>query len=186
MDREYGIKDDAPENYELLPTWRGEPAAEAPVTELTQDLPKRQAILKFGWRANDARITLESRRDCLLEGQIARWETIMNVFAPKLMKCMKTIEANTMNNNCGGEETTARDCEKTAPFCPLNCKSRIHRWIKAHFAEDNSQCYPQPVAPRVDVGVAHGPHAPGGELVFSRPLYPFGRYPLAIPVGSLN
>ncbi len=70
MDREYGFKDDASENYKLLLTWRGEPAADAQVAELMQSFPKRQAILKFGWRASDAQITLESRRDCLLDGQI--------------------------------------------------------------------------------------------------------------------
>jgi hypothetical protein len=72
MDREYGFQDDARENYKLLLTWRGEPASDAQVSGLMRDFPKRQAILKFGWRPSDARMTLESHRECLESGQIVR------------------------------------------------------------------------------------------------------------------
>ena len=70
MDREYGFQDDARENNKLLLTWRGEPAGEAQIAELMQDFPKRRAVLQFGWRASDARITLENHRECLDDGQI--------------------------------------------------------------------------------------------------------------------
>jgi tetratricopeptide (TPR) repeat protein len=71
MDREYGFQDDAAENYEVLLTWRGEPAGDAQIAEYMHDFPKRRAILKFGWRSNDAQIALESHRKSLQGGQIA-------------------------------------------------------------------------------------------------------------------
>jgi len=70
MDREYGLQEEARETYKLLLTWRGEPAEDAQITALMQDFPKRRAVLQFGWRPSDARITLESERDDLVDGQI--------------------------------------------------------------------------------------------------------------------
>lgn len=70
MDREYGFRDDALQNYKLLLTWRGQPAGAAQVAELMQDFPKRQAVLKFGWHASDAQITFENRRASLEQGQV--------------------------------------------------------------------------------------------------------------------
>ncbi|HEY2404320.1 MAG TPA: hypothetical protein VGI23_28460 [Steroidobacteraceae bacterium] len=71
MDREYGFADDAMENYKLLLTWRGEPASDSQVATLMQDFPKRQVVMKFGWSARAAQMTLESRRACLSNGQLA-------------------------------------------------------------------------------------------------------------------
>lgn len=70
MDREYGFQDDASENYKLLLTWSGKPAGAAQVAELMQDFPQRRVTLKFGWHPSDARITLETRREFLNDGQI--------------------------------------------------------------------------------------------------------------------
>jgi hypothetical protein len=70
MDREYGFKDDAPENYKWLLTWRGQPAGDEQVAALMRDFPQRKAVLKFGWRANDAQVSAESHRECLQDGQI--------------------------------------------------------------------------------------------------------------------
>jgi len=70
MDREYGFKDDAPENYKLLLSWRGEPDGDEQVAELMRDFPQRQAVLTFGWRPSDARVSVESHRVCLQDGQI--------------------------------------------------------------------------------------------------------------------
>jgi len=70
MDREYGFRDDAPENYKLLLSWRGEPAGDEEVAALMRDFPQRKAALKFGWRANDAQVSVESHRECLQDGQI--------------------------------------------------------------------------------------------------------------------
>jgi hypothetical protein len=73
MDREYGFEDDARENYKLLLAWRGEPADGAQVSGLMQDFPKRrQVTLKFGWRPGDVQMKLESHRERLEKGQIAR------------------------------------------------------------------------------------------------------------------
>jgi tetratricopeptide (TPR) repeat protein len=70
MDREYGFEDDARQNYQLLLSWRGEPAGAAQVTALMQDFPQRRAILKFAWHASDAQVTLERRRESLDNDQI--------------------------------------------------------------------------------------------------------------------
>ena len=70
MDREYGLRDDALQNYKLLLTWRGEPSGAAQVAELMQDFPKRQAVLNFGWHASNAQITFDSRRVNLEQGQV--------------------------------------------------------------------------------------------------------------------
>jgi hypothetical protein len=72
MDREYGLQSDARENYELLLTWQGKPAGAPQVAALMQDFPKRQAVLKFGWRPSSARVAVEHRRECLEDGQITR------------------------------------------------------------------------------------------------------------------
>lgn len=72
MDREYGFQEDARENYQLLLSWRNEPAGEAQIVRLMEDFPKRHAVLLFGWHASDARITLQSNRESLVDGQIAR------------------------------------------------------------------------------------------------------------------
>lgn len=71
MDREYGFRDDARENYELLLTWRGEPAGARQVASLMRDFPRRRATFKFGWHPTDARIALDRRRVVLSEGEIA-------------------------------------------------------------------------------------------------------------------
>jgi tetratricopeptide (TPR) repeat protein len=71
MDREFGLREDARENYELLLTWRGEPAGSVQVASLMRDFPQRRATLEFGWHPTDARIALDRRRVCLSEGQIA-------------------------------------------------------------------------------------------------------------------
>ena len=70
MDREYGFRDDARENYGLLLTWRGEPAGAAEVAKLMRDFPQRRAIFSFGWHPTDARITLDRRRALLSAGRI--------------------------------------------------------------------------------------------------------------------
>ncbi len=71
MDREYGFRDDARENYELLLTWRGEPAGPMQVANRMRDFPRRRATFKFGWHATDARVALDRRRVCLRDDQIA-------------------------------------------------------------------------------------------------------------------
>ncbi len=72
MDREYGFRDDAAENYRLLLTWQGQPPNSARVAALMQDFPKRQAKLKFAWRPGDAHVSLEDSRENLWDGAVSR------------------------------------------------------------------------------------------------------------------
>ena len=70
MDREYGFRDDAQDNYSLLLAWRGEPSSAARVSELMRDFPQRQVTLKFGWRPTAARTTFADDRTSLADGRI--------------------------------------------------------------------------------------------------------------------
>jgi len=54
MDREYGFRDDARDNDDLLQRWKGDPAGTP-----AEDVPRRSAALSFGWSAGDADIALE-------------------------------------------------------------------------------------------------------------------------------
>ena len=72
MDREYGFREDARANYDMLLTWQGKPAGAAQVASLMHDFPQRRATFRFRWHPTDARIVMERRRVCLSEGQIAR------------------------------------------------------------------------------------------------------------------
>lgn len=68
MDHEYGLRDDAQQNYALLLTWRGEPAGAAQVAALMRDFPHREVTLKFDWHAGDSRVSLENHRVCVQDG----------------------------------------------------------------------------------------------------------------------
>lgn len=70
MDREYGFRDDAGQNYEALLTWRGEPAGAGEIANLMRDFPQRRVTFKFAWHPADAQIMLERRRVCLTDGDI--------------------------------------------------------------------------------------------------------------------
>jgi hypothetical protein len=70
MDREYGFRDDAAENYKLLLTWRAEPAGPAQVAALMRDFPTRRAILKFAWRPCDAHVAFENRLEAINDSKI--------------------------------------------------------------------------------------------------------------------
>jgi tetratricopeptide (TPR) repeat protein len=52
MDREYGFRQDAEDNYQLLMRWN-------PAAGVMQDFQSRSAALKFGWIANDADIEIQ-------------------------------------------------------------------------------------------------------------------------------
>jgi tetratricopeptide (TPR) repeat protein len=70
MDREYGFGDDARENYQLLLTWRGQPAGAAQVASLMRTFPRRRATFEFAWHPIDTWIALDRSRTCLSDGQI--------------------------------------------------------------------------------------------------------------------
>jgi hypothetical protein len=67
MDRDYGFRDDAQENYKLLLTWRGEGADSTKIAGLMQGFPQRRAILNFAWHPCDAHISFEDDR-------VSRWD----------------------------------------------------------------------------------------------------------------
>ena len=75
MDRDYGFEDDARDNYELLLSWRGDPAAAAQVAGLMRDFPRRRVTFKFGWGPSVAWITLDRRRAMLSDGLVVRSRT---------------------------------------------------------------------------------------------------------------
>jgi hypothetical protein len=58
MDSEYGLADDAQDNYALLLKWRNRPAGPDQVTQLMSDFPSRSATLKFGWTPSDASVAV--------------------------------------------------------------------------------------------------------------------------------
>jgi hypothetical protein len=78
MDREYGFPDDARENYQVLLTWRGEPAAAVDVAKLMRGFPQRRAIFSFGWHPTDARIMLDRHRAMLSDGRVVHSRATAN------------------------------------------------------------------------------------------------------------
>ena len=59
MDREFGLRADAQDNYALLLKWRSEPAGPDQVAHRMADFPNRSITLKFGWSAGDAAMALD-------------------------------------------------------------------------------------------------------------------------------
>jgi hypothetical protein len=54
MDREYGFRQDAEDNYQLLMRWKaGDGSAADSVADRMQDFPRRSVSLKFGWTPGD-------------------------------------------------------------------------------------------------------------------------------------
>jgi hypothetical protein len=50
MDRIYGLREDAKDNFRRLREWQGKPASDAEVAEFDQGLAPRSVSLKFGWQ----------------------------------------------------------------------------------------------------------------------------------------
>jgi hypothetical protein len=61
MDREYGFREDANDNYRTLLQWNGRPAGTDEVAALMKDFPQRSTSLSFGWFDSkaDLKLTLE-------------------------------------------------------------------------------------------------------------------------------
>src|SRR3984885_9432 len=68
MDREYGFRDDANDNYQMLLQWSGQPAGPNEVAALMKDFPQRSTTLSFGWFASKADLTLTLDYEQLSEG----------------------------------------------------------------------------------------------------------------------
>lgn len=58
MDREYGFRDDATDNYQMLLQWNRQPAGPSEVAALMKDFPQRSTRLSFGWFDSKADLTL--------------------------------------------------------------------------------------------------------------------------------
>jgi len=68
MDREYGFRDDANDNYRTLLQWNGQPAGPDEVAALMKDFPQRSTSLSFGWFDSKADLTLMLEYEQLSEG----------------------------------------------------------------------------------------------------------------------
>ena len=68
MDREYGFREDANDNYQMLLQWNGQPAGPNEVAALMKDFPQRSTPLSFGWFDSKADLTLTLDYEQLSEG----------------------------------------------------------------------------------------------------------------------
>ena len=68
MDREYGFREDAKDNYRILLQWNGQPAGPDEVAALMKDFPQRSTSLSFGWFDSKADLTLTLEYEQLSEG----------------------------------------------------------------------------------------------------------------------
>jgi hypothetical protein len=57
MDREYGFREDANDNYRILLQWNGQPAGPDEVAARMKDFPQRSTSLSFGWFDSKADLT---------------------------------------------------------------------------------------------------------------------------------
>ena len=58
MDREYGFREDANDNYQTLLLWNGRAAGSDEAAALMKDYPQRSTTLSFGWFDSKADLTL--------------------------------------------------------------------------------------------------------------------------------
>jgi tetratricopeptide (TPR) repeat protein len=68
MDREYGFRDDAADNYKLLAQWTGTPNDPPP----TVSPPARTTTLKFGWSICNAHVAMDMTYIRVADGGIVR------------------------------------------------------------------------------------------------------------------
>jgi hypothetical protein len=69
MDREFGFREDAEDNYALLAQWTGK----ASETDALKDFPSRTATLKFGWSICNAQVAVEVNYARVFEGSVLRY-----------------------------------------------------------------------------------------------------------------
>jgi hypothetical protein len=75
MDREFGLRTDAQDNYGLLLSWRQEPAGPDQVAQLMRDFPTRTAALKFAWSAADVALTISSSHAKVIKNRVFHAQT---------------------------------------------------------------------------------------------------------------
>jgi hypothetical protein len=72
MDREFGFREDANDNYRILLQWNGQPAGPNEVAALMNDFPQRSALLSFGWFDSKADLTSTLDYEQLSEGGVLK------------------------------------------------------------------------------------------------------------------
>jgi tetratricopeptide (TPR) repeat protein len=72
LDREYGFREDAKDNYQLLLQWNNQEAGPDKVAALMTDFPQRSAALKFGWFGSDADVSLEIDYTRIVGDEVSR------------------------------------------------------------------------------------------------------------------
>jgi hypothetical protein len=72
MAREYGLRDDAAADYQLLLDWQNDAGGAQHAGALLQDFPSRSTTLKFNWSASDATVTVETNHIRGWAGEISR------------------------------------------------------------------------------------------------------------------
>jgi hypothetical protein len=68
MAREYGLREAAEADYQLLLDWQNDAGGAQHLAALLQDFPSRSTTLKFNWSASDATVTVETNH-------IRNWES---------------------------------------------------------------------------------------------------------------
>ena len=70
MDREFGWRADAQDNYGVLLGWRKEPAGPDQVVQLMRNFPNRSVTLKFAWSPGDALVTISNTHAKVAEERV--------------------------------------------------------------------------------------------------------------------
>ena len=68
MDRDYGFREDANDNYRTILQWKGQSAVPDEIAALTKDYPQRSTTLLFGWFDSNANLTLTLDYEQLSKG----------------------------------------------------------------------------------------------------------------------
>jgi tetratricopeptide (TPR) repeat protein len=72
LDREFGFRDDAQDNYRLLLQWNNQKDGPDEIAALMKDFPQRSTTLRFGWVAGDEDLTLATDYSLVVGNQILR------------------------------------------------------------------------------------------------------------------
>jgi tetratricopeptide (TPR) repeat protein len=70
IDREFGLRADAQDNYRSLLTWMKEPADAEQVAQRMSDFPSRSITLKFAWSPSDATVTIDDTHAKLVDDTV--------------------------------------------------------------------------------------------------------------------
>jgi hypothetical protein len=70
MDREFGLRTDAQDNYGVLLAWRKQPPGPEQVAQRMRDFPNRSVTLKFGWSPGEALVTINIAHAKVVENQV--------------------------------------------------------------------------------------------------------------------